>query len=74
MALAFTTWEFLGSPIFNHHGWTYWIYTFVAESVVWIAAGLVIARWFVPGAVVEPAVPEPAMATPVGSSPGRRWG
>lgn len=47
-SLAFTIWEFLGAPIFNHYGWGYWIYAFVAESVSLIAAGLVIARWFMP--------------------------
>jgi len=48
MSLAFTVWEFLASPIFNHFGWRFWIYSFVAESVGWIVAGLVIARWFLP--------------------------
>ncbi|HEX8668636.1 MAG TPA: hypothetical protein VF727_09735 [Allosphingosinicella sp.] len=47
-SLAFTVWEFLGSPIFNHYGWGFWIYTFIAESVSFIVAGLVIARWFLP--------------------------
>ena len=47
-SLGFTTWEYLGSPIFNHFGWGYWIYAFIAESVSWIVAGLVIARWFLP--------------------------
>ena len=49
-SLAFTTWEFLASPIFNHFGWRFWIYSFVSESVAFILAGLVIARWFLPGA------------------------
>ena len=49
-SLAFTVWEYLASPIFNHFGWRYWIYAFVAESVAWILAGLVIARWFLPRA------------------------
>lgn len=47
-SLGFTVWEFLGSPIFNHFGWGYWIYAFIAESVSLILAGLVIARWFMP--------------------------
>jgi hypothetical protein len=47
-SLAFTVWEFLGAPIFNHYGWGYWIYSFIAESVSFIVAGLVIARWFMP--------------------------
>jgi hypothetical protein len=46
-SLGFTVWEYLGSPIFNHHGWGFWIYTFIAESVALIVAGLVVARWFV---------------------------
>jgi hypothetical protein len=47
-SLGFTVWEYLGSPIFNHFGWGYWIYAFIAESVSLIVAGLVIARWFMP--------------------------
>ena len=49
-SLGFCVWEYLASPIFNHFGWTYWIYAFVAESVSLILAGLVIARWFLPRA------------------------
>jgi hypothetical protein len=48
VSLGFTVWEFLGSPIFNHFGWGYWIYAFIAESTALIVAGLVVARWFVP--------------------------
>jgi hypothetical protein len=47
-SLGFTVWEYLGSPIFNHFGWGFWIYAFIAESVSLILAGLVIARWFLP--------------------------
>ena len=64
-SLGFTIWEYLGSPIFNHYGWGFWIYTFIAESVALIVAGLVVARWFVPHreqaellASVQPAHPE----------------
>ncbi|HYG47404.1 MAG TPA: hypothetical protein VD846_05610 [Allosphingosinicella sp.] len=46
--LGFTVWQFLGAPIFNHFGWGFWIYAFIAESVALILAGLVIARWFLP--------------------------
>ena len=49
-SLGFTVWEFLGTPIFNHYGWGYWIYAFIAESVSLILAGLVITRWFLPRA------------------------
>jgi hypothetical protein len=48
VVLGFTAWEYLGSPIFNHFGWGYWIYSFIAESVSLILAGLVVARWFMP--------------------------
>ncbi|HYW15413.1 MAG TPA: hypothetical protein VE891_04565, partial [Allosphingosinicella sp.] len=48
VSLGFTIWEYLGSPIFNHYGWGFWIYTFIAESIALIVAGLVVARWFVP--------------------------
>jgi hypothetical protein len=47
-SLAFTVWEYLGTPVFNHFGWGFWIYSFIAESVSLIVAGLVIARWFLP--------------------------
>jgi hypothetical protein len=54
---GFTVWEFLASPIFNHFGWGYWIYAFIAETVSLIVAGLVVARWFVPLGRVEAAAP-----------------
>ncbi|HEX8064132.1 MAG TPA: hypothetical protein VF535_13075 [Allosphingosinicella sp.] len=47
-SLGFTVWEYLGSPIFNHFGWGYWVYAFIAESVSLILAGLVVAKWFMP--------------------------
>ncbi|HEX4738993.1 MAG TPA: hypothetical protein VH331_15685 [Allosphingosinicella sp.] len=64
-SLGFTCWEFLGAPIFNHFGWGYWIYAFIAESVSWIVAGLVVARWFMPRGYVTAAAPaaEPMPAT-----------
>jgi len=49
ISLGFCVWSFLATPIFNHFGWRYWIYAFVAESVSFILAGMVIARWFLPG-------------------------
>jgi hypothetical protein len=62
-SLGFTVWEFLGSPIFNHFGWGYWIYAFVAESVSLIVAGLVVARWFMPRAHATAAAAAPAAST-----------
>jgi hypothetical protein len=55
--LGFTVWEFLATPIFNHYGWGFWIYSFVAESISLIVAGLVIARWFLPQYVRAAAAP-----------------
>jgi hypothetical protein len=67
-SLGFTVWEFLGTPIFMHFGWGYWIYAFVAESVSLIVAGLVIARWFlpryVPAAASAPVHDSPAFDSP----------
>jgi hypothetical protein len=57
-SLGFTVWEYLATPIFMHYGWRFWIYSFAAETVSLILAGLVIARWFLPPA------PEPAAASP----------
>jgi hypothetical protein len=65
-SLGFCTWEYLATPIFNHFGWTYWIYSFVSESVSLILAGLVIARWFLPRAQeTSAAAAAPAAATTV---------
>lgn len=58
-ALGFATWTILGQPIFNHFGWGYWIYSYIAESAAIILAGLVIARWFVAGPAAEAPRREP---------------
>jgi hypothetical protein len=58
-SLGITVWVILAQPIFNHFGWRYWIYSYVAESTGLILAGLVIARWFMPAARAE-AAPVPA--------------
>lgn len=55
VSLGFTVWAYLATPVFNHFGWGYWIYAFIAESVSLILAGLVIARWFLPRAHAAPA-------------------
>lgn len=43
----------LTPAVFNHYGWGFWVYSFIAESVGLIAAGLVIARWFIAAPVTE---------------------
>jgi hypothetical protein len=60
-SLGTTIWTILAQPVFNNYGWTYWIYFFVSEAVAFIAAGLIIARWFVPKA---PAVAVAPVETP----------
>ncbi|HYJ53107.1 MAG TPA: hypothetical protein VEW04_08030 [Allosphingosinicella sp.] len=60
-SLGFCVWEYLATPIFNHFGWRYWIYAFVAESSSLILAGLTIAKWFLPrGTHAAPAAEEAA--------------
>jgi hypothetical protein len=63
-SLGFCIWQFLASPIFNHFGWRFWIYSFVVQSVTWILAGLVIARWFLPAPRAEAVPAEPETPTP----------
>lgn len=47
-ALAITLYLDLGQPIFNHYGPGFFIYTFLGDFFGLAAAGLVIARWFLP--------------------------
>jgi hypothetical protein len=47
-SVGITIWTILAQPVFNHFGWGYWVYSFVAETTALILAGLVVARWFVP--------------------------
>lgn len=54
LALAFFGWAHLGQPIFNHYGWGYWIYLFLSDVAGFVAAGLIIARWFLPRAKDSP--------------------
>jgi len=61
VALGINLWTILAQPVFNHFGWGYWVYSFIAESTGLILAGLVIARWFVAApevAAEAPARPE----------------
>jgi hypothetical protein len=38
----------LKEPLFYHHSWGHLIYAFVADSLALAAAGLIIAKWFLP--------------------------
>ena len=49
-SVAITLWTILAQPVFNHFGWGYWVYSFIAETTALILAGLVVARWFLPAA------------------------
>lgn len=47
-ALAATLYIHLGQPLLNHYGWGYFIYAFLADFIGLSAAGIVVARWFLP--------------------------
>jgi len=38
----------LGDPIWSRVDWAYSLYVFVGNTIVLVAGGLVLARWFVP--------------------------
>jgi hypothetical protein len=48
VAVAIAGYRELGGPVFDHAPWTYFIYQFIAEVLTWLAAGTVLARWFLP--------------------------
>ena len=47
-AVAASAYMHLGEPVYYHHDWPHFIYLFVADAAALIAAGLIIARWFLP--------------------------
>jgi hypothetical protein len=55
IAVAAAAYTHLGEPIYYHHDWGHFIYLFIADSAALIAAGLIIARWFLPKGVSAPA-------------------
>jgi nitrate reductase NapE component len=48
LAIGINLWTLLAQPVFNHYGWGYWIYSFLAETTGLLLAGLVVVRWFLP--------------------------
>src|SRR3546814_3104390 len=48
VTLAASFYMHLGNSIWYHYDWSYTIYRFIADFVLLAAAGLVIARWFLP--------------------------
>ena len=49
-SVGITVWTILAQPVFNHFGWGYWVYSFISQTTALVLAGLVVARWFLPGA------------------------
>ncbi|HEY1145694.1 MAG TPA: hypothetical protein VGE84_05075 [Allosphingosinicella sp.] len=56
-AVATAAFVHLGEPIWYHHDWSHSIYVFVADALALAAAGLVIARWFLPRATAPEGAP-----------------
>ncbi|HEY6916550.1 MAG TPA: hypothetical protein VI381_02815 [Allosphingosinicella sp.] len=44
----------LGPPLYYHQDWTHAIYLFVADGITLAAAGLILARWFLPRVARNP--------------------
>lgn len=49
-AVAASAYIHLADPIWMHGDWSYAIYAFIADAAALTAAGLVLARWFLPRA------------------------
>jgi len=69
-SVGVTVWTILAMPIFNHYGWGYWVYSFIAETAALVAAGLVIARWFLPNHLPRHATVGASADEPRPSEPG----
>lgn len=59
VAVAATAFTHLGEPIYMHHDWPHFVYLFVADSLMLVAAGAILAR-FLP----TRAEPVPVTAAP----------
>jgi hypothetical protein len=58
--VAANIFAYLGEPIWYQHDWTYALYQCVAQTVMLVIGGLVIARWFLPvSAIIPNKVQEP---------------
>lgn len=44
----------VGQSVFNHHGLRFFLYLGISDALGLIAAGLVIARWFLPKPAINP--------------------
>ena len=54
IAVAATAFIHLGEPIYYHHDWAHFIYAFIADSLMLVAAAIIVA-WFLPSARTAPA-------------------
>ena len=52
IAFAVAGYTDIGQPVFNHAPWGYYIYLFISDVVTWLAAGAILARWFLPSPTV----------------------
>lgn len=48
-AIAASALFHLKEPLFYHHDWSHFIYTFIADAIMLAVGGLIIARWFLGG-------------------------
>ncbi|HWW65485.1 MAG TPA: hypothetical protein VNZ43_12040 [Sphingomonadaceae bacterium] len=53
-ALAAALYLHLGQPVLHHYGWRYFVYLTIGDALGLIAAGIVIARWFLPRPPLTP--------------------
>lgn len=53
-SVAATLFMHIGQPIWYHYDWSHFLYLFVADTLALAAAGLIIARWFLPQAAMAP--------------------
>lgn len=58
VAVAATAYTHLGEPIYMHHDWPHFVYLFVADSLILVAAGAILA-WFLPTRAAEAPVAAP---------------
>ena len=59
IAIAASAFMHLGEPIYYHHDWPHFIYLFIGDAAALVAAGLIIARWFLPKGVSAQPAAEP---------------
>jgi hypothetical protein len=53
-AVAAALWLHLSQPLLHHADWGYFVYLAIGDALGFAAAGLVIARWFLPPPRLEP--------------------